>query len=343
MDPSLTYSMGKQILKYVIRNLEEKPILGTEEDRQFMVSALEKTVIEPNVSPVLDPTVLRNYSFYYDGAINHSLRTGRIPKVIGKMLKEIETMIENAEIYQNLTLFRGTELEIPLNVGDQFSDKGFMSKTIDPIIAINFSKNSFFVLHYPGESQHLYIAPYSRFPVEKEFLTFPGEKFEVKVVLDYAETKYYLAEFIGYEDIPLDVIPFPQPPNLELVREYLLNDYVVIIQKDDKFSFNFTGERKMLEETEENYNYLPILLFSEEEPEDLERKIIGSFYSDDLLGVYLVEIPDYEFYDVKIKDGDLEVVKKEDIFSYVYYVLTKNYISAEGNLSVPKIKTIYEK
>jgi hypothetical protein len=272
-----------------------------------------------------------------------------MPKLIEKMFVEIEDEIKKGKEYDNITLFRGSELQQPLKIGDKISDKAFMSKTIDPVVALTFTKNSYFVLHYPGKSRHLYIAPFSRFPVEKELLTFAGEIFEIKAVFVYAEKNYYLGEFTGYEELDIEIIPYPKPPSINGVRGYLLHDYVVVNQKtnevgeESKFQFCFTGERKMLEESEENYHYLPIGFFSDEEPEDLERKIIGSFYAGDLLGVYLVKIPGYYLFDIKSKNGELETETKEDIFTLTYCLITGNYVSYKGDDPKPDIKILYEK
>jgi len=314
----------------------ENNFSGEESIRLKMIDVLQRNYPIPTIPGVFDSRVLKNYSFFYDKTINDSLRKEKIAKPIEEMVRQIEKEIENADVFTDIVLFRGSELKNPLKVGDRFSDKGFMSKSSDPVIAQQFSKNSFFILNYVGESQHLFIAPFSRFPQEKEFLTYPGENFKVKAVFTYAQNNYYYCNFLGYDKISLEILDFPPTPRLNGLEEAINNHFVAVVRKNDVFTFSFNGKRKAITDSEENL--LPIGLLVDEEYEDLERRILGSFYGEDLLGVYIVQIPKYGVFEIKVKDGELETTKREDIFYWAYCLITNNFISAEGSIPDPIIK-----
>lgn len=80
--------------------------------------------------------------------------------------------------YNNIVLFHGINTSINYVPGDKFGSYGYLSKTSDIDVATRFCGMpcTIMLCYYPGISKHLMVLPIRN---EKEFLTLPGENFEV--------------------------------------------------------------------------------------------------------------------------------------------------------------------
>jgi len=109
-------------------------------------------------------------------------------------VNEIIDALNLAPIYKNIQLWRGNIFKNELNIGDKFSfenldeknryalkfsDYGFMSKSSDIEIGLEFSGNHCCLLlfTYDNPQHFLNISSISRYMDEKEYITFPGEEY----------------------------------------------------------------------------------------------------------------------------------------------------------------------
>jgi len=137
---------------------------------------------------------LKKYTYLYDKLINKSLRSEIIDTYTLNDVNEIIDALNLAPIYKNIQLWRGNIFKNELNIGDKFSfenldeknryalkfsDYGFMSKSSDIEIGLEFSGNHCCLLlfTYDNPQHFLNISSISRYMDEKEYITFPGEEY----------------------------------------------------------------------------------------------------------------------------------------------------------------------
>lgn len=116
---------------------------------------------------------LRNYTKYFDKIINTSLRGKFRFDLMEKELKGILSALDHAP-KTNMFLYRGI---ISDKIMDEFTDFGFMSKSLSPSTATSFAGGEccFFVFLYPNGTSGIDISDISHYPDEEEVLTYPGE------------------------------------------------------------------------------------------------------------------------------------------------------------------------
>lgn len=321
---------------------------GSEEYKNKLVEAMSYSIsindTELDSDIIIDEEVIRNYTFHYDKVINKGLRNRRIYTKIYKMVEKIIEEIEKAPIYNDFILYRGIKLNSSLKVGDIISDNAFMSKSSDPYEAMFFASGDekhIFILHY-NTSQQLFIAPYSRFSREKEFLTFPGERFVIKAIYKNFLHTYYYLEFIDYNLEEPELISDPDFSIVENIVDYDVDEFIILLLRmndDTNAHFYFDGERKALVESDEKF--LPILLIHNESIDDLKRIIQGSFYEETLDSIYRVKIPYYFTVKMKYRNGEVEEEKEEDVFYLINSILTENFISADSEIKIPELIRIF--
>lgn len=125
---------------------------------------------------------LRNYTKYYDMAINSNLRNEVFSKKILGYIQQIISVIDEAFDHPPVSFFRG--IVGNLKVGDFFVDPGFSSKTTNYDTAKKFTQSSCCLLRltYPEPSKQISLKDYSYYSDEEEFLSYPGESFYVEEI-----------------------------------------------------------------------------------------------------------------------------------------------------------------
>lgn len=160
----------------------------------------------------LDISVIEKYSHMYDEIINYGLRTKNLSGVGYDLTLRLLNIIDKTPpTPKDIILFRGIKdtdkLEFSkMNVGDKFSDAGFMSKTFSYPVAHSFKPyNTYcciFAIIYPKGSKLIYLS-YSSHPEEKELLSYPGEILDVIAKYDnltYKDAAFtlFILKPIGY-------------------------------------------------------------------------------------------------------------------------------------------------
>lgn len=123
--------------------------------------------------------------------VNSSLRNKTIaPEVYKKIQGLVDEIKVNGKLYNTLTLIRGFKPWNDIKIGDIITDPGFMSKSNNAQFSEEFidkKKNCCLcIVHYPYPTKQLILI--------NEFLTFPGERFELADIGVYNSTItcYYL-------------------------------------------------------------------------------------------------------------------------------------------------------
>jgi hypothetical protein len=147
---------------------------------------------------------IKYYTHEYDTSVNSCLRKGILtPKTI-KICNDINGAIEKSKILPPLLLYRGVHLwnKNIYEVGSTFVDKGYSSKSLSVDIASSFSDSCCILLMgYLKPSKHIYIESLSKYGIEEEVLTYPGERFEVMdkgsiVFKDGTVKNYYYCRYV---------------------------------------------------------------------------------------------------------------------------------------------------
>lgn len=136
---------------------------------------------------ILHQSALRKYTRYYDEVINHGLRNDRLSETAYRLVKKIIEAVDNVKpLEHEMILFRGVrsteDFKVEnLHIGDIITDKGFTSKSSSVKQALKFSDKTCCLLAivYPPGSKQISLTKISHFPKEKEFVTYPGEVFEI--------------------------------------------------------------------------------------------------------------------------------------------------------------------
>jgi len=123
---------------------------------------------------------LRDFTWKYDRLINKSLRQNLIDSRTLQMVNDIISAIKLApDIDTNIVLYRGTSSYFKPKIGMIQSNDGFMSKTSDITIASHFTDNSCCLFMFTTKLKYLALMNFSNSPIELEYLTYPGEKYEI--------------------------------------------------------------------------------------------------------------------------------------------------------------------
>ena len=137
----------------------------------------------------IDKTNLKPYSKYlghFYGSMNELERNGKLrstqefTKKIESINNEFTSVIDKApQIPEGITLWRGVPLDLKLNIGDVYEDKGFQSHTLEPKRAFGFSssgaKKTIFRAITDGKAKGIY----TNVMREKEVTMQKGTKWKV--------------------------------------------------------------------------------------------------------------------------------------------------------------------
>ena len=153
---------------------------------------------------------IAKYSMYYDEIVNTGLRTKRLTGSGFNLAMSLINTIKITPLPQfDITLFRGIRetdnLKLStLKAGDQFSDLGFSSKTLNLGTAVRFLKSdACCCLQVYYQPSHPLICLLQSYYDESEFLSYPGEILEVVGVVDFA---YEYEEFDTGNVIKKDIV-----------------------------------------------------------------------------------------------------------------------------------------
>jgi len=331
---------------------------GPIEFKQKMSDALKKSYGIKLSQTIKNSPAFTKYSSFLFKPINLALRKGIISVSLDEIVREmIEDLDETTSLPPNLILFRGVGEFPDFHIGDIITDQGFMSKTSNPVSAFPFAKKILFFLHYPVETKQISISAFSRFPNEEEVLTYPGESFQIKAILETPHRKFVYADFIGYRTFSifltasLDTQFALIEEKFSLIRSIHSRDFVGIKTKNSldlssggPLIFSFEGERHVLSEAQNKYNeeYLPIALIAQETYEELIHRITGNFYDEILEGIYHVRIPNYNLYNVIKRRNGITIDGKEDSF-YIAFILILGLNEQIMGVEFPEITGIWEK
>ena len=156
------------------------------------------------------------YSKYYDTVVNWGLRAKRLSGIAFDIIKELYNELDDAKpTTKSITLYRGIHNGKNFKVdklkpGDILYEPGFSSKTIDLPTAMSFTQQGCCLLEitYPPGSKFIQLEEYSQFPDEREYLSYPGETFEIKRTSSFGN-------FTIYEAFPLP----NSPPTLDKIEQ----------------------------------------------------------------------------------------------------------------------------
>jgi hypothetical protein len=283
--------------------------------------------------------ILKLYTFQYDAAINSSLRRNESSEFIYDTIKFIIDVVKKVQPLPPVLLYRGITPWMKLEVGTKFSDLGFSSKSYDLNSAARFVENTccMLILGYTKPSQHLFMEKFSKFPQEKELLTFPGEQFEVveigEVFEKYFEIKAYYCRYIGNiynNDFDIKVNP-------KIDKDF--DDFIVP-------AINQISDTTVLcmRKGEIVYKFGSVL----EEPSPFKIKAI--FHSPATYRVYLIKVPLFEevkgiSYTTYIK-GILSNKILRDFVNFVEELSELNIFEMKKQdmfLEIPKAQVVWSK
>jgi len=167
----------------------------------------------PVDSSTVNYPLVKEYTQYYDEAINARLRGNNLSLTSYEIVRDIFQALDETDPYPDtLFLFRGVKStpEFPVDtyiIGQEIQDPGFMSKTPIHSEATEFARGKccLFIIIYPPGSKHLNLATMSFFGDENEYLTYPGEKFIIHDILNlyteedpnYILMKAYVLNYVG--------------------------------------------------------------------------------------------------------------------------------------------------
>ena len=164
---------------------------------------------------------VHKYMRYYDEAINHGLRTGKLGRISYRIIKDIFKALNDAPVIEEeVVLFRGVEstTSFPVKdfkVGQIITDPGFASKTSVGSTAYTFAGTSccILIIRYPPGSKHIRLY-YPLLTDEHEYITYPGETFVVVersygiLVLDYIGNVYVDIQSMLDDNVDKDYYSF---------------------------------------------------------------------------------------------------------------------------------------
>jgi hypothetical protein len=269
--------------------------------------------------------VLKLYTYQYDEAINSSLRKNEASEFVYEIIKSIIDVVKKVQPLQPLLLYRGINPWMDLDVGMKFSDLGFSSKSYNLRAASKFLGDTccMLVLGYTKPSHHLFMEDVSKFPKEKELLTFPGEQFEVvevgETTNEYNQTvKAYYCRYIG--NIYNGDFDIKVNPSIDTDFEKYIVPVISQISKSTVLC---------LKKGETVYKFGSVL----EKPSLYKIKAV--FHSPDVKTVYLIKVP--------LKE---EIPRATTYTTYFNGLLTTNHLShfpwfitALSEMRVTEVKT----
>ena len=174
---------------------------------------------------------IKRYTLFYDGPINMGLRNGKLSYRSFEIIKEIYDALNKAEpTKRQEILFRGVRPtpNFPINTyktGDIITEKGIMSKSLSIEDALRFTDGQccLMVILYPPGSKLLGLSSVSEFPEESEYISYPGEQFQVQEVIQYQIGRFNLqtliVTYIG--NIYFDINEIAAQVDLSIDRRYL--------------------------------------------------------------------------------------------------------------------------
>jgi len=121
---------------------------------------------------------IRKYTHKYDTVINNGLRKGKLDSQAKEIVTKINELIDISPSFSDIILYRGITNDDQINIGQQYTDLGFSSKSLHPYIAQNFIKGNCCMLLFTYEDaawKQLYLAYASEYPTEEEFISYAGE------------------------------------------------------------------------------------------------------------------------------------------------------------------------
>lgn len=322
-------------------------------DIQGLKNALLKHDPEIKNQLVNDISALRSYTSFLYEIINKNLRDGVTSTRINKRIEDIKDNIKQAPTYKDLVLFRGIGQYMDLSIGDKIKDRGFMSKSTNIDVAKGFATlGTLFVLYYPGETKQIFMNPFSVYrnsdEVEDEMLTFPGESFTVEATFKLGPTinvVYVIFDDYASFDILID-------PNIDQtfdkiervfpdIATILESSFVAVkrnIPDEEVMIFHHRGILNFVDD-----DYFPIMVVRSISPERFHDFLLTTYYSNNLMGIYNVTIPEYTIFKItgKSSGSGLLTEKKEDSFTAAYVLITNEYENIIGEY-LPIITPIWE-
>ena len=196
-----------------------------------------------------------NYTKYYDQAINYGLRHKRLSPMSYLIVEDILDALDEVEPYdEELILFRGVKSTptFPVNelsVGDEIRDPGFASKSGIFEVAWNFTDDNccILVFLYPPGSKHINLTSISHFPEEDEYITYPGERFEVQEIflvnLGIIYKRVLVLKPIGYMYNMLSLTNMVSSKVEEGVEEFLTKIRLPVYMEDENTLLTDTNIR----------------------------------------------------------------------------------------------------
>jgi len=326
-----------------------------------------------------DEKSLRDYTYHYDRLINSGLRNNEIGDRFYEIAQELIKNIDLAPVYDNMILFRACNIEKNFEIGEIISDNAFMSKTCCLGVTGSFLLCEYpklFIMEYSTPTKQLFMAPYSKFTAELEFLTYPGEKFEIVASYTVNKTIVYYTRFIGYDFKRPIIIETPEPPKIDHLRNVLEKDFVLVVTDEDLCKFYHLGERQVLKEMSRyRIEYLEEDPFEYEEEqqnkrtkleldapsdfehefieectnesihedtfEDLTRVIHGLFYINKLKNIYTVKITESQIFTLTILFEEKEKEIKTNVFTVIKSKIENDYISCDKDDLIPECVKVY--
>lgn len=259
--------------------------------------------------------------------INFSLRNNFVSKITFGYIEKYITMInKNSKIYNNLIMMRGirnkddlvdsrnpTRTHENLKIGDIIEDPGTAAKTDSFWYAdeyTNSSKGYILVIYYPGESRHYKVTHHESHKVGvfssryrsisfNEYVTFPGERFQILDKGKYKGTTVYYAEYIGNLNLSLPSLIKPHIEfNLEFIRNLPKDKVYFSICKNETFIFRHSLQEGMCSgwdsdtdedcfDIDEIFEEYKIMKFSQIERSYLCGLIPSLYQCDNFMNLYL--------------------------------------------------------
>lgn len=97
------------------------------------------------------------------------MRYNRVAESTDEIIQDIIKTIDSVDsLVDSFTLFRGMKPWFTPDINTVFSDRGFMSKSVDPVEAEYFG--TLFLMYYPQRGKQIYLAQVSEYDHEEEYM-----------------------------------------------------------------------------------------------------------------------------------------------------------------------------
>jgi len=221
-------------------------ILGKDEEYMTQIKeskyyrhALSTEWLSHNKRILKDDNSWLQYLLYMDQVINTGLRKQTITQRAYDITRDILNDIDQAKPIENeLVLYRGVKTMPKIKIGDRFSNLGFTSKSSDFKTALNFAGKSgccLMIIRYRPGSKQLYLGVEKNMETaeEEEFLTYPGEIFELKdTALFHNEfnptIKVYIFDVVGNQYSNFNQISQIVDGNIDKKYQYFLSQFIAM-------------------------------------------------------------------------------------------------------------------